>query len=171
MIQFTKIHLDYAGVKWTVKAKSKEESRYGLFNVLSTGKRIVATDGHRMHIYKLQTEEIPKGIYEVIEAKGMIIFNLTNKQISEFPDWMAVIPRHKRAITIKVMGNPKEDNVEAVATLFRAMPEDRVVNLKYLSDALGDGDIWKVNVDKEANDALLFRNGRKVAVVMPMRLK
>lgn len=159
---------DYTGIKWCVKARSKEESRYCLNLISSTGKRIVATDGHRLHTYKMQITAIPKGLYKVIEAKGQIILSEYEGDAT-YPEWLQVVPKHKRAITIDIEGNPKKDHLPAIAKVLRAIPDNMAVNLQYLSDLLEDSK-WRVNTNKDATDPFLFRNGRKTGIIMPLFL-
>ena len=157
---------DWEGIKWVLKARGKEESRYGFKYVNSNGKRIAATDGHRLHIFK-PSQKLPLGTYEVIESKEKIIFNLIPDY--NFTNWVGVIPKHRRDIRLQVRSNPKEDHVQAVAAIFRALPADRLLNLQYLSDCLNGDEYWKVNEDKDGNGPMMFRNGNKTAVIMPIK--
>ena len=103
----------------------------------------------------------------MIESKEKIVFNLIPD--FNYANWMDVIPKHRRDIRLQVRSNPKEDHVQAIAAIFRALPADRLLNLQYLSDCLDGSDFWKVNEDKEGNGPVMFRNGNKTAIIMVIK--
>jgi hypothetical protein len=167
-IEKSKYNSDWNDAKFVLRARSKDETRYHLKYVQSTGKRIVATDGHRLHSAKLNTA-IPKGVYEVIESKDKIVFTPAPSEI-EYPDWMQCWPRkHKSVVKVGIYPSNKEiGNSKIYHTVYRAMPESNSVNHKFLDDLASSGHDFIISIGV-GDIPLVFRNNTVKGLIMPMR--
>ena len=160
---------DWRAVKFVIQARGEN---LGLKYVQSSGKRLVATDGKRLHTAKLSPRgpEIPAGVYDVIESKDRIVFEPVTDV--EFPDWWQVWPKHMRARKVVIPVSETRNYTEAYHAVYRAMSDHRSINVDFLNDILATGHSFTMAVSLgSAIRPLVFRNGRVKAIVMPMEVK
>jgi DNA polymerase III sliding clamp (beta) subunit (PCNA family) len=154
--------------QWLAKAMTdKNDVRYYLRHIYAEGPDLVATDGHRLHIYTANT--LPDGFYD----KNMQKIELDAK----FPDYKRVLPKRSGTFRtssgltkdfllsgeIRVHGG-KEEAINVIADIW--------VNKKYLVDALS---FWDASETVEINYAgamgsITISANDCLAVVMPIRL-
>lgn len=83
---------DFEGIEWAMKAVSKDVTRPNINRVLVDHGCMVCTDGHRLHMYKIQ-RDIPDGMY-LIEKKTKQKIILNPDDSCEFPAYERVFPNH-----------------------------------------------------------------------------
>ena len=144
-------------LQWVSKAKSKEQIRYYITEVYSTGEYAVATDGHIMFVAPYQG---PEGY---IDHDGAALESLTRN--GTFPQWERVIPA---------------DNMPAVSLGdFRISDKGNYVlksgegiygiPKKHMDLALSYGGDYEMFWDKAGSPILVkFDDGRK-AIIMPIK--
>lgn len=125
---------------------------------------IVATDGHRIHIYS-PNKEYPNGLYRVlIKRKTHMCLSKIVEEIT-YLDWKPVVPDEKASYRrIQLRGNLSVDYTNLILAFTKIYP-NRTLNVNYLND-LGNG-IWNAFI-YEKHDGIRFEGDRKVAVIMPV---
>jgi|WetSurMetagenome_2_1015567.scaffolds.fasta_scaffold34237_6 hypothetical protein len=177
MLEITKKDERFNDVKFVAKAVSKDDTRKVLTYVCSNGKRLLACDGFRVHAVKM---EFPKGYYKVIVNNGSkIILDDATKEFEEnhpkYPDIKAIWPRKAKTILNEIYcSSSKDKDFFVTAKLLRAMDEKQTINTIFLDDICSSMDHFVVKQEKEtefsSSHPLLFQNGNKRAIVMPIRM-
>ena len=69
---------DMEGLKWCLKARSKDTTRPIINHILIDDGLVVATDGHRVHLFLLSELDLASGEYEIvtINTKQIILRKL-----------------------------------------------------------------------------------------------
>jgi hypothetical protein len=182
MITISKSHPDRQGIEYVIRALDRDKSRLVLQYILVKKTNVlnaIASDGHRLHMYKNMLPDIPEGLYSYSEIKGskdIILLPVDKEDTGEYPDCLKTIPR-KWKKKVKVgganLGRKKAyysgSFEHVVGKVFRALDESESINLNYLSDALVDGEEFDVKIG-EPLSPILFVNHKYLAVVMPMRM-
>ena len=153
---------DFSGFKWVLKAVDFEGVR-----VIAIGKAIkigldgiVATDGHRIHIYE-PLEIYPAGIFKVfLRQRHYLVFAKTGDV--NFPNYEAVMPDYTKFKELSVWGPPERVYAEIVRTM-----TEETINYNYSHDATAGMDKAYIGPGK---DPIIFEGPRKKALVMPMRI-
>ena len=141
---------------------------------------IVATDGRRLHIVRMDKESAAKlGIEPgkwTFEVKGGEIrcSRLDEKSeadMGQFPQWAKVVPKDKPVATAQYEGYPTKRNKKmaysrAILDFLYSLPEQTVINFAHLDD-LGTDTGYGVSF-YAPNKAICFRVKNRLAVVMPM---
>lgn len=125
-------------------------------------KRLVATDGRRLHMWQDPPFTSDKSTYVHI-SKDLI---LPVEMEYQFPNYQLVIPEGKE------LGEPVEvaagDEAMCIPRFF--VTHGVRINLKYLSPLFGNGiDVWtvKFNRDNPKERACTFVSGPYTVVIMP----
>jgi len=163
--RITKKNEDYKGIEWVLKARSKEITRYNMNFINVKDGEFIATDGHRLHIYKF-TVQIEDGNYELINANSDEIILEISPNI-EYPEWKHIIPSKEPTKIIEIRCYSKNLSV-AYTDLVRAVPNENTVNLDYFKDinSINNTVIFSVF---EKNEPIKFVSGRHRGLIMPMR--
>ena len=146
---------------FVAKALGKNHLSY----IHSDGVEIVATDGHRCHIYTPPADEcpLPKGFYKIIKrTKTKIDILLEQNADLIFPDYKRIVPNLDGVIPFKY----RSTIYNAFAQVTRALGEG-ALNYNYFADTIGaDLDCeFKTNGQ---NVGVLFKWAYKTAVIMPI---
>jgi hypothetical protein len=166
MNRIIKTNNDYVGILWVIKARSTEESRYGLQFITAKDGEIIATDGHRLHIYKTEMV-IKNGNYEVISSNKNEIILEAIKDI-EYPKWEDVFPKDEPTKIIEIKCYSKKVS-EAYTSLVRCLPIENTVNLKYFEDLLCISNKVTFLIHKK-EEPIEFRTGKYRGLIMPIRM-
>ena len=151
----------FDSMEWTLKARSKDATRFSIQGVCITPKRVIATDGHRLHTFK--TTEYPAGIYLLVSQNKKSII-LQKSEETNYPDIKAAFPqRYDKKLTIQHDSN---DVGQSYTQIVRAIPEHLGVNQNYLDECLTEGQ-WKIGILNNGGPIRL-RNCNKMAIIMPM---
>ena len=134
---------------------------------VKSGSRLIATDGKRMHIIKIDTRLRP-GNYKPIITKGKIILGMPVSNVS-FPNWQRVVPTN---VTRRGCINIDNTAVYEYSRIYKSFTEmsGEKINPKYLSDLTKKP--WVVYCQSEKRKAILLKEyGTKretYAVIMPL---
>ena len=155
---------DFHGFKFVLKAITKEDAGFKL-NVIKIEKDlIVATDGHRLHIYKPQSL-FSSGAYKpLIKTRTKLI--LEKVFGINYPDWhSALIPK----------GTPLEIQIGRIDSVgytevVRSMNSESTLEFKYFSDL--DDDMTKAFIPAAPGKGITFENfdGSMKALIMLLRV-
>jgi hypothetical protein len=161
---------DFDGIKWAIAARSKDATRYSITCINIDGGLIVATDGHRLHIYTPE-RDIDAGMYEVLkETKDIIVLRSGDTDGFKYPDYERVFPQHTHN-GINDITSPTDKNqlLNLVANHVIKHAENDY-DVTYLADAIPMGEDIHFEQSGE-NRPLIIRNQifTKAAVVMPLR--
>lgn len=158
--------------QWVARAMAKkDETRNYLQWIYSDGSRLVATDGHRLHVWV--TDTYPAGYYDAaLNPVG---------NMGKYPDIDRIIPppfaRSEDEIRVKlsdleVVDVPSDYNLGGLAYKIPGWGDKRGLDAAYVRDALNrGGDLTILGNNGEGKSVLIdgpFNDCQ--AVVMPMRL-
>ena len=155
---------DFYGFKWVLKAITREMSSFKLDVLKIEEDLIVATDGHRLHIYRTQGL-FSAGIYQVlIKTRTKII--LEKVFDVNYPEWHQVlIPKGTiEEMTIGSIDSP------GYTEIVRAMNKESTLRFDYFSDLASE--MTKVFIPAAPKEGITFENfdGSMKALIMPMRV-
>jgi len=173
------LHPLFKGLLWVSAAKSTDETRYVLCNVLVEREglecHIVATDGRRMHIHTFDPgmfdddiQMIEPGLYEVITKTGKLIVIAPSECGSTYPNWRNIIPDHKPE---------NEDVFESRSISKMAIRTGVLLATDFVTDAIGFGHGRKKDQSTmvrygtpEKSGAFVIEHDLGKAIVMPLRM-
>ena len=163
MLRFTKKDTpEFAELLFVAHAVSKDECKFTLMHILKTEDGdLVATDGHRCHVYR-ENIILVSGLYEVAKrTKNELILNLINSDnFPDFPDYKRVIPEKSEVTELS------NSNDYKIATILRSM-KNNCLNLGYLAQALS---VEMITVCKSDGISPVRMDGENVtAVIMPKK--
>ncbi len=145
--------------QWVALAMGNKDVRYYLNFVYSDGKRLMATDGHRLHL--VYTDDYKPGFYDKAGTW------LHDTDFAKFPDVNRIIPETDKQIKLDSMELNHDMTASKEYQRIYDFDEIRVCS-KYLDQAIeyqNTNTIHYLNKDR----AVVIRNNDKLAVVMPMR--
>ena len=162
------------GEEWVIKARGKDDIRYYLNHVYSDGNRLIATDGHRVHI---MVKSLEPGFYDDNLQK------VHDTDYGKFPEIDRVIPSRKgkernfKSIMDEALadikfvqgGNPnRRGDLEAVSL----GGNGGYVNRQYFEEAMsGFDEDEKIRVYQQLkNTAVKLTQGDRLAVIMPIKV-
>ncbi len=143
--------------QWVAKAMAKKDVRYYLQYIYSDGARIMATDGHRVHIW--HTDQYPAGFYDAnmvqIEVDGT------------FPDINRVIPKNPD-LSLPVAELSIEHLFDSDSKPVDGYKFDGVaINGAYMDQALSCQDFDQIQYS-DGGSSVLMASADKQAVIMPI---
>ena len=155
--------------QWVAKAAAKDDVRYYLNNVYSTGTTLIATNGHHMHW--IETDEYAEGYYlpNTLDAVNVD---------AKYPNTDRVIPKRVASERHRIALEDLEVKqvswqVEGKETLLTSyvLPNGTTVQKNYLDAAFNreyDMFAW---LPKEKNSTIRLQSidGVRNAVIMPVR--
>lgn len=158
-------------------ARSKDATRYFITEVYfdSEARRIVATDGYRLHFIELSEAEITA--YGLIDSGYVALDEKRNtityiKIDGQFPNYERVIPEYAPDMEKENMPTLDTHDLDATAPKF-LVREKIVINLAFLRDLKKGAEKWRsaFNSSDKANRAVHFISeidNRLHAIIMPM---
>lgn len=150
--------------KWVANAVAKDDIREYLQYIYSDGKRIMGTDGHRLHIWK--TDKYPEGFYNPKTMKKASV-----PDSMRFPSVDRVIPntRSDDCVSSAVIELAHAGSVTGrPLVVYKVGPA--AVNAHYLDAALdGFSGVTTLIHYIDENHAIKIETDNKLAVVMPVR--
>jgi hypothetical protein len=143
-------------IQWLALALPKNDVRYYLNYIYSDGARIMATDGHRLHV--VTNSEYDAGYYD----KNMNKAECNGK----FPDIDKLIGDYPKSMSISNMSIIDIGESRSFAQAYDH--KDIRLDKKYIDQAAQylNADSFKY---KNGLSNVLIQSGNKMAVVMPMR--
>jgi len=162
-------------LRWVLKARSTDETRYQLQHLRVDETLLGCTDGHRMHIAYNQFG-LPSGTYEpVFKCRHEIIFLQVN-HCGSYPDiFSPIIWKHAEqgiALPDYYTHGFRQGTFETSNLFYQiAVKTGACVNFDYLRDAYSPGRMHTFSYSKEKLQ-LFIRAGdlERIAVVMGMRV-
>lgn len=158
--KFDKNHPETKFLLFVAAAVSKDHTREALTHVYSDGTRIMATDGHRLHVYTPDEGCLPAGYYDLLKkTKTEVHLNSVELDLV-YPDVDRVIPKAGNMIDISC------SLCGVYAAVIRAMPVN-TLEFKYFTDAcpLELMDSYQVI---DGISPVMFQGGKVLSVVMPV---
>jgi hypothetical protein len=154
---------------WVLRARSTDNNRYVLKNLNIDDNGYCCTDGRRLHLCRDKSTlpaGLANGLYDVIIAKDMLIFNPAEGQ---FPDYIKVIIEDGPE---KIMINlEKPDNTRLSATLanitIKILKSLNTINIDFIKDMAGY--IWEVS-GGASTIKFTYKEKDLVGIVMPLKL-
>lgn len=126
-----KLDREFEAIAWAIKVRSKDEMRKNLQMILIDNGQVLATDGHRLHLSKVE-RAIDNGLYNVVLANAKTIVLEKDTEGYEYPDYKRVIPD---ADTMPEATATVHRNNGDKTQLLRAVYQMCSVKLDYLLDA------------------------------------
>ena len=167
-------------LQWVMKACAKEAGRYAItgvqMDVETTGTAcLIATDGKRLHMAKLNSEYKTEdaGLYEVAKCgTGKNAKFILSRMEGVFPKWKQVVPNYDVITGGRKMSlgsiDSKEDYIAANAIL---MEFKAAVKPAYVSDVLELGLCgWEVQGNGFDKPVLMRIPDKATAVIMPITM-
>jgi hypothetical protein len=159
---------DIDGLKWCLKARSHDETRPIINHILVDGGLVVATDGHRLHLFLLTELDLASGEYEIItmNTKQIILRKLDE---SSFPDYMRVMP----PVDFKTTIFCNDQDTPLLHTVYNKFANDaRTYDANLLRDAFME--FSRVSISSVGNSLaplILYDNVSRGALIMPLKNK
>ena len=148
---------------WCIKARSKDITRPNITGILIEPAKIVATDGHRLHIITNPYPSIPPGeyeVYQVNQSKVILIAKPTTTKDKSFPDW------NRPSVTMEGNAPEHEITVDHPAYFYTEILKHRPFEIKSLQDAISD-EPMNVKIYGE-NQPVIITTLTRTAIVMPL---
>jgi hypothetical protein len=170
--------VDFDRIAFVLKARSKDEKREYLtvlhVEQTSTGSRLIATDGLRLHFAEIE-RKIESGEYKPAVHKDCIRLGDPVKDI-QFPNYARIIPENtikRGVIDLTDTGMGKDRNqTERLSWVFNSFVKKTgdLINLRYLEDLTKKK--WLVYCQSEKHKAIVLKEfgaeNSVFAVVMPL---
>lgn len=169
---------DFERMAFVIRACSKDPRRKHIMVLhveqTRTGSRLVATDGHRLHVAEI-TEKLQSGDYIPAVTKDAVRLGEPATGIM-FPNWSKVLPvdtAMRGCINLKDAAWGKNQNqTEKLSRVFNSFVRmtGELINVSFLEDLTKKE--WSIHCQAGKNRAILLRElGAKMstyAVLMPM---
>jgi hypothetical protein len=149
----------FADFLWCIKVRSKDITRPDINRILIEPTKIIATDGHRMHIITNPYPSIPPGEYEVYGINQSKII-LIAKPGKLFPHW------NKPSITQEGKSPKHEITISNPVYFYTEILKHQPFNIKYLQDAISN-DPMGVRIYGE-NQPIIITTNTRMVIVMPL---
>jgi hypothetical protein len=149
----------FADFLWCIKVRSKDITRPDINRILIEPTKIIATDGHRMHIITNPYPSIPPGEYEVYGINQSKII-LIAKPGKLFPHW------NKPSITQEGKSPKHEITISNPVYFYTEILKHQLFNIKYLQDAISN-DPMGVRIYGE-NQPIIITTNTRMVIVMPL---
>lgn len=149
---------------WVARAMGNDDVRTYLNYVYSTGEEIVATDGHRLHLYK--TDKVPAGYYD---RKAIKVHDTDYQQYPDYPRLINTIRNGRCTFNdFELINHPL--NGDRPYPVYKL--KDFGLNARYLDEALWPFPLENKPVFEhgEIRESLKISYGDYTALVMPLRL-
>jgi len=153
----------FLDLQWLLRARSKDITRPNITSILVEPTKIIATDGHRLHIITNPYPSIPFGEYDVYainQSKIIIIAKGGAAKDSFFPDW------NRPAITMEGKTPEHEIAIDHPKYLYIEILKRRIVDLHLLESAKSD-EPMTVRIYGDDQPVIITTSAR-TAIVMPL---
>ncbi len=149
-------------------AMSKDETRYALNFIYSTGERIVATDGHRCHLYAPEDCPLEEGFYKVMKRTKTVIDLLKTEVDGQYPDFDRIIPKDEGLVGFSTYTMEATNNAPLkLAEVLRGMATS-AISIDFFLDAINHESISMFR-SGDGFEPIKFKGGFLTAVIMPLR--
>jgi hypothetical protein len=159
------------------KAICKDETRYFLMCIHIEDKKLITTDGKRIHISDLSNFEADKkeepfpddGNYKLLRLTRRLVWLCKIEEMERsFPDWEEVVPSTKKSKYILTYFPTCRDGTGlAFSKLVNNCGEPIPINFDFIVDLGVKEYIFYYN---EVDKAMTFKNDIRTAVIMPFKM-
>ncbi len=156
---------DMDGLKWCFKARSKDTTRPIINHILIDEGLVVATDGHRVHLFLLTELDLASGEYEIVtvNTKQIILRKLDE---TSFPEYMRVMP----PVNFETAIHCKDKHTPLYHAVYNQFANDiRTYDTDLLSDAFMDHSEVSICSGDGLAPLVLYDNDCRAAIVMPLK--
>jgi hypothetical protein len=152
----------FLDLQWLLKARSKDITRPNITGILIESAKIIATDGHRLHIITNPYPSIPPGEYDIygINQSKVILISKVVDDKNKFPNW------NRPVITMEGNAPEHEIAVDHPTYFYIEILKHRICNIKLLEGAISD-EPMNVRIYGE-NQPVIITTLTRTAIVMPM---
>ena len=154
----------FADFIWCIKARSKDITRPNITGILIEPAKIVATDGHRLHIITNPYPSIPPGEYEVYginQSKVILIAKPATTGDKSFPKW------NRPSVAMEGFTPEHEITVDHPAYFYIEILKHRICDIKILEGAISN-EPMNVQIYGEMQPVIITTLTR-TAIVMPLK--
>ena len=161
-----KFDTDYDRILWTLKVRSKDETRQAITGVNIDGGLMVCTDGHRMHCY-MTDRNIDNGYYHVKQSTAKMIVLEKDQDGIDYPEYQRVFPSHKPTKRLFCNG----DKSPFIRTIYHDFADNCGYNVEFLHDAyMENSDIEISHTGNMAPLCLYDVSNNRAALIMPTKM-
>lgn len=156
---------DFDKILWTLKARSKDETRHNLMGVKINDGFIVCTDGHRLHMAGID-REIANGLYNVKSVtKKQVVLELNENEDDIYPDYTRIFPKFEPTYTESYNGNK---SFFVCDILQKMASENECFELDFLTDAYMEN--TTVEMMRGYSSLYLYDDEHnRTALIMPLK--
>jgi len=168
----------FSHVKWVCLAVSNDKLRGNLQYVLLDDGYFIASDSHRIHIYKSNYGKEFDGLYEISLFTGKRLI-LEKIEGTDFPDWRRTQNKMKdftQSLTLTGVKRGAEKGIvslnTASALILKALDYRSGINLHYLDDVLSSGHEYTVTIPAPDSNKIVLEctEEDEWAALMPFKL-
>jgi hypothetical protein len=148
---------------WCIRARSNDTFRPAITGILIEPAKIVATDGHRLHIIVNPYPSIPPGkyeVYQVNQSKVILIAKPATTKENSYPAWN--IP----AITMEGIKPKHEITIYQPIDFYIEILKRRICDIKLLEGAISN-EPMNVRIYGE-DQPIIIATKTRTAIVMPL---
>jgi len=161
---FSRFHdTAFLDLQWCIKARSRDITRPNITGILIEPAKIIATDGHRLHVIANPYPSIPPGEYEVYgvnQSKVILIAKAVDDR-NKFPGW------NRPSITMEGNTPEHEIAVDHPTYFYVEILKRRICNIKILEDAISD-EPMTVKI-YSGTQPVIITTPTRTAIVMPLK--
>ena len=163
--RYDNVYVDtaFSDFLWCIKARSRDVTRPNITSILIEHAKIVATDGHRLHIIVNPYPSIPSGeyeVYQVNQSKIILISKPAATDDKSFPKW------NRPGITMEGNTPEHEITVDHPDYVYIEILKHRICNIKLLEEAISDKPM-NVKIYGDVQPVIITTLTR-TAIVMPL---
>lgn len=166
----------FQGIEFVSRAVTLDNSVFKLRDMYFDKPNLVATDGHRLHLFEMPEDAlIPGGFYRVIrKTKSLIELGYVG-QGQKFPEYKNILPDAASLTKIAEGAAGGYGRIESLyATVIRGLSvHNTSLRYSYVKD-LGDVAVWDVYIDQKEEKGnragILFKSHKMKALIMPVRV-
>ena len=159
---------DANGLWWVNKARSNDETRQPLFYIYIKYGYATASDGRRMHRYKLNSE-VKDGLYSpLICKKNQVGLERVEDSGIIYPAFDSLLMERPEDETLPYLN--KDINI-AIGHLLRMADDNHYINCDFLLQAMrGHKETFEIwHTPQEDTNPFYLRSENRTAIIMPMR--
>ena len=155
-------------IEWVSLAKSKEMTRYYICEMHAGDGKLVATDGHRIHVVNLSDVDLDEYLNGYVSLTGAKI-----ECNGTYPQWENTVPEENLNTDIYLTQSFEVKQNDFGTYIYIELFGKRCkFNLKYWQDAVQDNTTCKISKqDDDPNSVIKLTFDDRVAVIMPTRIE
>jgi len=164
----------FEDLQFVARAVGKDKDRPHLNVLVSTGKRLLATDGKRMHTAKNRT--IHEGFYLIVKnnSKEIMLVEQEKCYYEKYPNIRDIYIKGLKKVLehdMDIYRDQEENMYIAYSKILRSIPDNQSLNFFYIRDIIDYMEYFMVYRRPNANttyDPIYFKDHTRSAVLMPI---